>query len=91
MRADVQSAYARYEAARASVRSFETGVIERSNENIRTIRAAYEIGAFKITDLLVEQRRLVDSQREFTESLAEQYRALADLQSAIGTPATPQQ
>lgn len=89
VRADVQSAYARYEAARASVQSFETGVIARSNENIRTIRAAYEIGAFKITDLLVEQRRLIDSQREFTEALAERYRALADLQSAIGTPVEP--
>ncbi|MBA3321895.1 MAG: TolC family protein [Pyrinomonadaceae bacterium] len=91
VRADVQSAYARYEAARAAVESFESGVIERSNENIRTIRAAYEIGAFRITDLLVEQRRLVDSQREFTEALAEQYRALSDLQSAIGTAVEPQQ
>lgn len=91
VRSDVQSAYARYDAARQAVTSFEVGVIERSNENIRTIRAAYEIGAFKITDLLVEQRRLVDSQREFTEALAEQYRALADLQAAIGTPVEPQQ
>jgi cobalt-zinc-cadmium efflux system outer membrane protein len=91
VRADVESAYARYEAARASVQNFETGVIERSNENIRTIRAAYEIGAFRITDLLIEQRRLVDSEREFTEALAEQYRALADLQLAIGTPVEPQQ
>ncbi len=91
VRADVESAYARYEAARQAVMSFEIDVIERSNENIRTIRAAYEIGAFRITDLLVEQRRLVDSQREFTEVLAEQYRALADLQAAIGTPVEPQQ
>lgn len=91
VRADVQSAYARYEAARAAVMSFETGVIQRSNENIRVIRAAYEIGAYRITDLLVEQRRLVDSQREFTEALAEQYRALSDLQSAIGTAVEPQQ
>jgi outer membrane protein TolC len=50
------------------------------------VRAAYELGQFSITDLLNEQRRLVDSQRDFTETLSEQYRALADLQAALGTP-----
>ena len=84
VRSEVQSAYARYEAARAAVQTFEQGVIPRSAENVRTIRGAYQIGAFSITDLLVEQRRLIDAQREFTEALAEQYRALADIQAAIG-------
>lgn len=84
VRSEVQSSFARYEAARAAVSTFEQGVIPRSSENIRTIRAAYQIGAFSITDLLVEQRRLVDAQREFTEALAEQYRALADIHAAIG-------
>lgn len=84
VRSEVQSAYARYEAAREALATYDQGVIGRSNENIRAIRAAYEIGEFKITELLTEQRRLVDSQREFTEALSEQYRALADLQSAMG-------
>lgn len=86
VRSEVQSAFARYEAARAAVSTFEQGVIARSNDNIRVIRSAYELGQFSITDLINEQRRLVDSQRDFTEALAEQYRALADLQSAMGIP-----
>lgn len=85
IRSEVQSAYARYEAAQAAVSSFEQGVLPRSTENIRTIRAAYQIGAFSITELLVEQRRLLDVQREFTDALTERYRALADLQAAMGT------
>ena len=85
MRTEVQSAYARYEAARSAVTTFEQGVIPNSTANVRTIRAAYQIGAFSITDLLSEQRRLIDAQREFTEALAERYRALADLQAAMGT------
>lgn len=84
VRSEVQSAYARYEAARAAIATYDQGVIGRSNDNIRAIRAAYQIGEFKITELLTEQRRLVDSQREFTEALSEQYRALADLQAAMG-------
>ena len=90
IRSEVQSAYARYEAAQAAVTTFEQGAIPRSSENIRTIRAAYQIGAFSITELLVEQRRLIDVQREFTEALTERYRALADLQAAIGAAVSQQ-
>ena len=84
MRNEVASAYARYEAARGALLTFEQGVIQRSNDNIRTIRAAYELGEFRITDLIAEQRRLVDSQKDFTEALAERYRALADIQMSVG-------
>lgn len=86
VRSEIHSAYARYEAARAAATTFEQGVIARSNENINVIRAAYQLGEFRINDLISEQRRLLDSQREFTEALAERYRALADLQAALGTP-----
>ena len=85
VRAEVQSAYKRYEAGRDAVAIYEQGVLVRSTQNIKTIRGAYELGAFRVTELLSEQRRFVDSQREFTEALAEYYRAVADLQLAIGT------
>jgi hypothetical protein len=42
------------------------------------------MGAFRVTEFIAEQRRLVDSQREHTEALTERYRALADLQTATG-------
>lgn len=84
VRAEVASAYARYQAATQMLKTYEEGVIDRSNENIRVLRASYQIGAFRVTDLINEQRRLVDSQREYTEALAERYRALAELQAALG-------
>lgn len=86
VRSQVAAAYARYDATNKALTTFEQGVIGRSTENIQAIRAAYQLGEFRITDLLAEQRRLLDAQREFTEALAERYRALADLQTAIGTP-----
>ncbi len=86
IQSEVRSAYTNYQATRAALLTFEQGVIDRSNANIRTIRAAYELGQFSITDLLAEQRRLVESQREYTDVLAEQYRALVGLQTAIGAP-----
>ncbi|HEU4391776.1 MAG TPA: TolC family protein [Blastocatellia bacterium] len=84
VRSEVAAALARYEAARTALAAFEQGVIARSTQNINSIRGAYEVGAFRVTDLLTEQRRLVDSQREFIEALAERYRAMADLLCAMG-------
>jgi cobalt-zinc-cadmium efflux system outer membrane protein len=90
VRSEVASAYARYEAASKALVAYEQGVIQRSNENVRVMRAAYELGHFSVTELLAEQRRLLDSQRDFTEALTEQYRALADLRSAVGAPTDQQ-
>ena len=84
VRAEVASAYYRYEVARAALQTYERGVIERSTQNVRTVRAAYETGAFRVTELLAEQRRLIEMQREMTEAMVERYRALSDLQAAIG-------
>lgn len=84
VRAEVAAAYRRYEAAQASVQTYERGVIARSEQNVQTMRAAYQAGGFRVTELLVEQRRLVDSQRELTEALTERYRALSELRAAMG-------
>jgi len=84
VRAEVASAFARLKASEAAAATFERGVLARAEENIRSVRGAYQIGAYRITELLNEQRRLSDMQREFTETLAERYKAIADLQSAMG-------
>ncbi|MER3633077.1 MAG: hypothetical protein C4325_13765, partial [Blastocatellia bacterium] len=86
VRGEVTDAFTRFQAARTAAVNFEQSVITRSMENIRVIRASYELGAFTISELIAEQRRLVELQRELTELLTERYRALADLQTAIGIP-----
>jgi cobalt-zinc-cadmium efflux system outer membrane protein len=84
VRADVASAYRRLQASAAALAIFERGVIERSDQNLKTLRAAYQLGEYRITDLIAEQRRVVDAQREYTDLLAEHYRAAVDLQLATG-------
>lgn len=86
IRAEVESAIARYRAADAAVEVFRQGVIERSAQNVRTIRAAWEAGAFTVTELLAERRRLVDAQRELTDAVTERALALIELQSAVAAP-----
>jgi outer membrane protein TolC len=84
VRTEVASAFRRYEAAQTAFQTYEQGVIARSAQNVRTMRAVYEAGAFRISELLAEQRRLIDSQHEMTEALTERYRAMADMQAALG-------
>ena len=86
VRAEVESAFARYQAAQSALAIFEQGVIARSSQNVRSMQGAYQLGAFRMTELLAEQRRLLDSQREYTEALTERYKALADLLAATGAP-----
>ncbi len=87
VRSQILAAYQRFEAARRAVLTLQNAAIPRSIENVETFRRVYEIGEIKITDLIIEQRRLLDMNRELTEALIEKYRAQADLQIALGATA----
>lgn len=84
IKAEVTAAYARYQSSQLAVNSFEQGVIAQSTNNLRIFKEVYNLGELKVTDLISEQRRLVDSEREYTELLTERYQALAELNTAIG-------
>lgn len=84
VRAEVSNAYERYQRMQSILQTFENTVITRTQNNVLAMHEAYKIGAFSIRDLLAEQRRLLDFQREFIEALTERYRAMVDLQTAIG-------
>ena len=84
IRNEIIATFQRIEAARRAVNILETSVIPRSRANIATIRSVYQIGELKITDLIAEQRRLLDANRDLTQTLTERYRAQADLLIAIG-------
>ena len=84
VRAEVASAFRRAEAARTALTIFERDVVPLANDNIRVIRAAYDLGEFRITDVITEQRRLLEAQQEYTDALAERYRAIVDLRAAMG-------
>ena len=84
VRSEVLSAYQRFEAASRAVNTLETAAIPRSMQNVETFRRVYEIGEIKITDLIAEQRRLLDATRDLTEALTLRYRAQVDLNIALG-------
>lgn len=84
VKSEILSAYQRFEGASRAVITLEQSAIPRSTQNVEIFRRVYEIGEIKITDLIAEQRRLLDANRDLTEALTEKYRAQADLQIAMG-------
>lgn len=84
IKSEVAAALQRIRAANLALSTLETGVLPRARQNIETIRQVYQIGELKVTELINEQRKLVDATRDLTEVLTERYRAQADLVIALG-------
>lgn len=75
----------RYEAARRALGVFEQAV-RQSQENLRIVRGAFELGELRLLDVIDEQRRLLDTQRAYTELLRDANVAVAELERAAGAP-----
>jgi len=84
VRSEVAGAVVRLKAARQALAIYEHDVNAASQANLKTLREAYEIGAVPLSDLLNEQRRIIEATTDFTAASAEAYRAAADLQLATG-------
>ena len=84
VRGEVIAAFQRIEAARRAVATLENAAIPRTTENVETFRRVYELGNISITDLITEQRRLLDATRDLTDALTQRYRAQVDLNVALG-------
>lgn len=83
---EVRSAYSRYQAAQQALGIFEQRILDRSQDNLRIIRAAYNSGELRLFDVLNEQRRLTDTQRAYTDVLKEYFVAVIELERAVGVP-----
>lgn len=83
---EITAAYRRFEAAQRALAVFEGNVLDRSQDNLRIIRAAYTAGELRLFDVLNEQRRLVDTQRAYTEVLLEYFQSVVELERAVGAP-----
>jgi cobalt-zinc-cadmium efflux system outer membrane protein len=86
VRAEITGTYGRYLAARQAVEIFETAVIQPSQESVRVLRASYTAGEVRLFDVLTEQRRLIDTQKAYTDAIRQEALARVALERAIGAP-----
>lgn len=83
---DVALAFNRYRAAAQSLAIYGGQILPRAEQNLRTIRTAYNLGELQVLDVVAEQRRLIESQTQYNAALREYYVSLAELERAIGAP-----
>ena len=81
---EVQSAYAQYASARRGVDLYERGVRDVARRNYDTIRRAYELGRGSLLDVIGEQRRYLEIEAGYTDTLKQLYDAAAEIERATG-------
>lgn len=84
--AEIRGAYGRYLAARQAVDVFSKTVIQPAQESVTVLRASYSAGEVRLFDVLTEQRRLIDTQKAYTEAIRQEALARVALERAIGVP-----
>lgn len=83
-RAEVASATARDQQARQAVDLFSGSIRSLARQNLDVIRETYQLGRATIFDVLAEQRRYLEIERDYTDALREAWEARAALKAALG-------
>jgi cobalt-zinc-cadmium efflux system outer membrane protein len=84
IRQEVQSAYAQYASARRGADLYARGVRDVARRNYDTIRRAYELGRGSLLDVIGEQRRYLEIEAGYTDTLKQLYDAAAEIERATG-------
>jgi cobalt-zinc-cadmium efflux system outer membrane protein len=74
-RREVAAGYASYEAAARASEIYRVGVRGQASQNLTVIRKTYELGSKTLLDYIAEQRRYIELENDYVDSLLETYRA----------------
>jgi outer membrane protein, heavy metal efflux system len=82
--AELAAARARDERARQAVTAYTSGAQTLARQNLTVVSQSYELGRVTVFDVLTEQRRFLDVERAYTETLKAAYEARTALDRALG-------
>jgi len=83
-RAQIDAASARDRETRRAAELYASTVRDVARENIDVVIEAYDLGRFRLSDLLAQQRRYLEVEAAYTEVLARAYQARAAVRRALG-------
>ena len=86
VRREVAAAYAAYEAAARASEIYRVGVRGQAGQNLTVIRKTYELGSKTLLDYIAEQRRYVELENDYVESVLQTYLARVRVASASAAP-----
>lgn len=82
---EVMSALLSVNTARKTIAFYEGDALTLLNENLSLTRDAYELGEADLLEVILMQNAFIKTRFAYLEALAVYYRALAQLEAAIGT------
>lgn len=82
--AELGAARARDERAREAVNAYSGGAQMLARQNLAVVSQSYQLGRLTVFDVLAEQRRYLEVERSYTETLKAAYEARTALERAIG-------
>ena len=81
---EIAAARTRDEHARQALAIFDNDAIALAAQNLEIVRQTYELGRGTLSDVLNEQRRYLDLQRDYTDTLGEAFDARQALAQVLG-------
>jgi cobalt-zinc-cadmium efflux system outer membrane protein len=87
IRREVASAYAQYNSAARAAEIFRVGVKDQASANLDVVRQTYELGSKTLIDYLGEQRRYIELQNSYIDTLLDTYKARVEVERAVGSSA----
>lgn len=85
IRHEVTAAFTQYEAAQRALAIYTQGVRGVARQNLEVVRKTSELGRISLLDLIAEQRRYIDIETGYTETLKHAYDAVVEIERAVGT------
>ncbi len=87
-RADLNEAVRNLRAQERLIRLYETSIRPALEENAELTEAGIQVGEFNLLQLITTQDKVLKSRKEFVDAELEYWKAVIDLESAIGAPIT---
>ena len=83
---EIAASFARYEQATRAAEIYRVGVRDQANANLEVVRQTYELGSKTLLDYIAEQRRFIEVETAFIDSLLETYLARIEIQRTAASP-----
>lgn len=71
--------------AQQTIKLFEINILPKVQDNLKILQVAYQLGEEDLLSVITEQRRFIESQKEYVLAYKEYYLSLIALEKAIGT------
>ena len=84
IRQEVTAAFTQLEAAQRSLEIYARGVRDVAQRNLEVVRQSYELGRVPFLEVIAEQRRYIDIELGYTDSLKLVYDARVEIERAVG-------